>query len=169
VPNPGDGPLYLASDLRSRYASAIIVYGTVREAGSNRYAAEQLQSHALDQFESRIPVYKDFEVSEGALAGHDVVFVGRPETNSALAAWASRLQLDYQAASFTLAGGPHPDEREALILAAANPLDAKRMVLVVAGNSPLATVKAVGAWPAQAQYVVAEYGRAKRSGFLPAR
>jgi hypothetical protein len=71
-----------------------------------------------------------------------VVFIGRPEANSALAAWADRLGLDYSGAAFRLEGSLHASERDALQFAARNPLDSAHMVLVVAGNDALRTVKA---------------------------
>ena len=55
VPDPGAGPAYLLEDIHSRLASAVLVYGTGREAGANRYAAERLQSRFLDQYESAVP------------------------------------------------------------------------------------------------------------------
>jgi hypothetical protein len=142
IPDPGPGPAYLAEDLTRRLASAVLVYGTDREAGANRYAAERLQSRFLDQYESAVPIYKDFEATEDLLAHRDVVFVGRPEANSALAAWADRLGLDYSGAAFRLEGALHASERDALQFAARNPLDSAHMVLVVAGNDALRTVKA---------------------------
>ncbi len=82
---PADGPAYLASDISRRLPTAVIVYGTVREAGANRYAAEQLQSRFIEQYESRVEILKDFEATPELLQHKDVVFVGRPEANSALA------------------------------------------------------------------------------------
>jgi hypothetical protein len=117
------------------------VYGTEREAGANRYAAEQLQAQYLNQFESEVPIYKDFEVTGDLLAHKDVVFVGRPEANTALAAWAKQIDLDYQAAVFKIENQTHASEREALSYAAKNPLDPAHMVLVLAGNDALRTVK----------------------------
>jgi hypothetical protein len=139
---PEDGPAYLVADIYRRPATAILVYGTGREAGANRYAAEQIQSRLLDRYESAVPIYKDFEVSAGLLQHRDVIFVGRPEANSALAAWTARIGLDYPGAAFRIDGAVHASEREALLLAAKNPLDAAHMVLVVAGNDALRTVKA---------------------------
>jgi hypothetical protein len=139
---PEDGPAYLVADIYRRLAAAILVYGTGREAGANRYAAEQIQSDLLDSYESAVPIYKDFEVSDDLLRHRDVIFVGRPEANSALAAWAARIGLDYPGAAFRIDGSIHASEREALLLAATNPLDPAHMVLVVAGNSALRTVKA---------------------------
>jgi len=138
---PGNGPAYMVSDIGRRLSSTVLVYGTQREAGANRYAAEQLQTAYLGQFESQVPIYKDFEVTDEMLTHKDVVFVGRPEANIALAAWAKRINLDYQAAMFKIDGQTHAGEREGLTLATKNPLDASHMVLVVAGNDALRTVK----------------------------
>ena len=79
--------------------------------------------------------------------------------NSALAAWAGKLGLDYPQAAFRIDGKWHASERDALVLAAGNPLDAARMVLVYAGNDALRTVKSVETGPQQAQYVLLEDGK----------
>jgi len=164
--DPPDGPAYLVSDIRGRLASAVIVYGTLREAGANRYAAEQMQNHFLDYYESQVPVYKDFEVSNEVLQHRDVVFVGRPESNSALARWSEALVLDYPGAEFKIDGRAHSSEREALILAAKNPLDASHMVLVFAGNDALSTVKAQKADLSGDQYVIFRDGGEPTKGFI---
>ncbi|MFY9852429.1 MAG: C45 family autoproteolytic acyltransferase/hydrolase [Terracidiphilus sp.] len=162
---PADGPAYLISDITRHLPSAIIVYGTVREAGANRYAAEQMQSRFLDWFESQVSIYKDFEVSDDLLRHRDVVFVGRPETNSALAAWAGKLGFSYQGASFKVDGEVHASEREALVYASKNPLDASHMVITVAGNDPLRTVKA-SRLEAPAEYLLFIDGTPPSSGFI---
>jgi hypothetical protein len=151
---PEDGPAYLLADIYRRLATAILVYGTGREAGANRYAAEQIQSDLLDSYESAVPVYKDFEVSDELLRHRDVIFVGRPEANSALAAWAGRIGLDYPGAAFRVDDAVHASEREALLLAAKNPFDAAHMVMVVAGNTALRTVKAWNSRLTQADHVI---------------
>ena len=138
---PAEGPAYAVADIGSRLGTAVLVYGTQREAGANRYAAEQLQAQYLNQLESQVPIYKDFEVSDELLAHKDVIFVGRPESNSALAAWAKQIDLDYQAGVFKIENQAHAGEREALGYAARNPQDPSHMVLVVAGNAALGTVK----------------------------
>jgi hypothetical protein len=151
---PEDGPAYLVADIYRRLTAAILVYGTGREAGANRYAAEQIQSDLLDSYESAVPICKDFEVSDDLLRHRDVIFVGRPEANSALAAWAARIGLDYPDAAFRIDGAVHASEREALLLAATNPFDPAHMVLVVAGNSALRTVKAWNAGLPDAEHVI---------------
>lgn len=158
----------MASDIGHRLSSAVLVYGTVREAGANRYAAECLQREFLDRYESQVSIHKDFEATEDVLRDHDVVFVGRPEVNSALAAWSARLGLAFAGASFRIGGGVFASEREALLLAGQTPLDPRRMVLVVAGNDALRTVKLALAIPDQsgsAPYSVFDDGREITSGF----
>ncbi len=166
--DPPDGPAYVTSDIWRRLSSAVIVYGTLRDAGSNRYAAEQLQSQFLSRYQSEVPIYKDFEASDDLLRHRDVVFVGRPESNSALAAWSGKLNLDYSGAAFKIDGEVHASEREALILAAQNPLDATHMVLVVAGNDALSTVKAQAADFSADEYVVFRTDGEATSGFRKA-
>jgi hypothetical protein len=164
--DPPTGPAYLTNDIWRRLSSAVIVYGTLREAGANRYAAEQMQNHFLDHYESEVPIYKDFEASEELLRHRDVVFVGRPEANSALALWAGKLRLDYAGAAFKIDGKIHASGREALILAAENPLDAAHMVLVVAGNDALSTVKAQSAELSADEYVILREDGKPTKGFV---
>ena len=142
---PGAGPAYAIGDMNSRLETAIIVYGTQREAGANRYAAEQLQAAYQNRLEHQVPIYKDFEVTDDLLATHDVIFIGRPEANTALEAWSKSLDLDYQDAIFKIDNKTHADERDALAFAATNPRDPSRMVLVLAGNDALETVKLASA------------------------
>lgn len=164
--DPPDGPAYLAADIWRRLPSAVIVYGTLRDAGANRYAAEQLQSRFLERYQSEVPVYKDFEASDELLRHRDVVFVGRPEANSALASWAEKLNLEYAGASFTIDGKTDGSERDALILAAKNPLDSAHMVLVMAGNDALSTVRAGTAALPPDQYVIFRDGGQSAKGFV---
>jgi hypothetical protein len=164
--DPADGPAYLTSDIWRRLPSALIVYGTLREAGTNRYAAEELQSRFHDRYQSEVPIFKDFEVSDELLRHRDVVFVGRPEANSALVLWSGKLGLNYQGADFKLDGQAHADERDALILAATNPLDDAHMVLVVAGNDALSTVKAQAADLFADEYLVLNGSDEPVRGFL---
>jgi hypothetical protein len=166
--DPPDGPMYLMNDIWRRLPSAIIVYGTLRDAGANRYAAEQWQQTFLNDYESQVPIYKDFAASDDLLRDHDVVFVGRPESNSALAAWSARLGIDCQGAAFKINNEVHASEREALILAAENPLDAAHMVLVVAGNDALSTVKAQEADLTSDEYMIVRDGGSLEKGFLVA-
>jgi len=161
VPDPGDGPAYLPNDIGRRIASAVIVYGTAREAGTNRYVAEQLQTRYRDRDQCDVAIYKDFETSNALLANKDVIFIGRPETNSALAAWRGDIGLDYQGAVFKVNGKAYSSERNALVYASKNPRDASHMVLVYAGNSPLETARALQG-KGQVAAIVLEDGKEER-------
>jgi hypothetical protein len=165
-PDPGDGPAYLPGDIGRRLESAVIVYGTVREAGTNRYAAEQTQTRFRDRNQREVPIYRDFEATDALLAHQDVIFIGRPESNAALAAWRERIGLDYQSAVFRVNGTAYASERNALVFAAKNPYDQTHMVLVYAGNAPLETVQSLSA-TAETPWIVLENGKPSGPSALP--
>jgi len=166
LPDTPEGVVYTAGAIRPRLGSAILVYGTLAEAGANRYAAEQWQKLLLNQFESAVRIYKDFEVSADDLRNHDVIFVGRPETNSALAPWSKRIALAYDGSVFRIEEKDHASESEALIWTAANPENRAHMVIVAAGNSPLSTVLLARGGFGWYQYQIADAGRSVDSGFI---
>jgi hypothetical protein len=157
--DPGEGPAYLPDDIARHLGSALIVYGTVAEAGTNRFAAEQLQGRYRDNAQINVAILKDFEVSDDDLRHRDVIFVGRPATNSALAGWAAQIGLHYGGALFQKDGETYASERNSLVMAAANPLDPSHMVLLVAGNDPLHTVEALSVRDAQSPSVVLADGK----------
>jgi hypothetical protein len=150
--------------------SALIVYGTVREAGSNRYAAEQIQQKFINWLEHEIPVRKDFEMTDADLQSHDVIFVGRPDTNSALSAWKAKLGLQYEGGAFHVDNEDYASEYDGLVIAGVNPLDPKRLAIVMAGNTALETVKMVNSFPPRgAEFTVYENAREVASGFTSPR
>jgi hypothetical protein len=169
LPGAGNGPLYVARLSQEDLANTVIVYGTVTEAGANRYAAERLQAQFLDALETRVPVLRDYEVTPDQLRSRNVVFVGRPETNSMLASWADRLDLHFDGNTFGVRGVEHGSENDSLLYAAANPMDRTHKVLVLAGNSAIATVRLSAPTPRSremAQYAVYDHGKFVDSGFL---
>jgi hypothetical protein len=83
----------------------------------------------------------DFEANDGMLADKDIIFIGRPEDNSELAAWRNKIGLDYQGAVFNVNEKRYASERDSLVYTGTNPLNAHHMVLVYAGNSPLETAR----------------------------
>ncbi|MEO8661590.1 MAG: M1 family aminopeptidase, partial [Bryobacteraceae bacterium] len=163
---PGDtgGPGYLSGHISRRLATAVIVYGTLADAGANRYAAEQLQTHLLSWYESEVPIRKDFEVAANDLRDRDVIFIGRPEANSALKEWQEGLALDYAEGVFKVGGTEYAHEGDGLLFTAVNPLNPKRMVLVLAGNSALETVRLAEARFGSEVWAVYREGKQKKSG-----
>jgi hypothetical protein len=169
LPGAENGPLYVARFSQEDLANAVIVYGTVTEAGANRYAAERLQAEFLDGFESRVPLLRDYEVTPDQLRLRNVVFVGRPETNSMLASWADRVGLHFDGSTFGIRGVEHGSENDSLLYAAANPLDRTNKVLVFAGNSAIATVRVAEATAHSreiAQYAIYDQRKLVDSGFV---
>jgi hypothetical protein len=104
-------------------------------------------------------VRKDFEVTEAELKSRNVLFVGRPETNQALAAWSEKLGLKYEGAIFIVDGQRHSSEYEALAAAYPNPLNSDKMVLVLAGNAPLETARLASYDPGDGVYQVLKDGK----------
>ena len=158
----------MATDIQSRTKSAILVYGTMADAGANRYAAEELQKHFYRSLEHAVPIMKDFEASDELLRTHDVIFVGRPESNSALARWQDKIGFASSGGLFRVNGRDHASETESVMFAAANPLDAHHMALVVAGNSALQTVLLTKAGWSETQYAIFESGKEMSAGFVNA-
>ncbi len=167
-----DGPAYVTTDIERRLRSAMLVYGTVREAGANRYAAEELQKQFLDRYESVVPIRKDFEVT-GMLTNCGrrtwSLSAARKRT-SALAAWSERLWFGLSRRRISnRPGSAHASERVMRrCWRGRNPLNAAHMVLVVAGNVAVRTVilaSAPHAWKA-GEYEFTEDGRGT-PGFWP--
>lgn len=156
---------YLITSVLNRLRSAVLVYGTTREAGANRYAAEVLQRRFREREEIEVPIRKDFEVSADDLKFRDVIYVGRPATNGALAEVSARIGLNWHGGVFQIKGRDYASENDALLFAASNPLDRAHMMLVVAGNSPLETVRAASADEEEAGYAVFSLGKLRESGF----
>ncbi len=157
---PGDpgGPRYAVMNLAARLSNAVLVYGTVVDAGANRYTAEQVRRAFLNWHEDAIPILRDFEVTAEGLRDREVIFIGRPESNSALAAWTDQIGLHYDDAVFEIGGTTYASEGDALIFAAANPLDPKHMVIVMAGNSALETTRLAATSPGSFPYAVFREG-----------
>ncbi|HTR38666.1 MAG TPA: C45 family peptidase [Bryobacteraceae bacterium] len=166
MPRDPGGPAYLVSDIGRHLPTAMLVYGTMSDAGANRYAAEQLQKTYLNRFEGEVPIRKDFEVTEEELRTHDVIFVGRPESNSALGAWKDKIGLSTDGGLFRIGGKAHASETEALAFAATNPLDRRHMVLVLAGNDALETVLMTKTFLGPTQYAIFDSGKETAAGFL---
>jgi hypothetical protein len=148
-----------------------LVYGTGPDAGANRHAAEELRRRLVELVHYlEPPLRKDFEVSEAELKDRDVIFVGRPETNSALARMAARIGLRWEGEAFQLEGQTYASERNALWLVANHPLNPRRWVIVIAGNAALETVRAVALLAKDSlpdgEYTVLEAGKSIADGFL---
>jgi len=169
---PGDsgGAVFQLTDLSRRLPTAMIVYGTGPDAGANRYAAEELRRKFRESYDPiEMPLRKDFEATEAELKDHDVIFIGRPESNCPLARLAQRIGLRYDGEAFQLNGKTYASERHALTLAATNPLNPQRMIVVITGNSALETVRAAAPPQTRYEFVVLEAGKPSVTGYVSTR
>jgi hypothetical protein len=162
---PQTGTAMLLTSLFPRLGNALIVYGTVTEAGANRHASEIFQDRLNNWYESHVPLRKDFELTPEETKTKTLIFVGRPETNSALHAMAEKLGLKFDGASFEMGGKVYSHERNGLALARTHLDNAKEMILVLAGNSPAETVRLSGIEAETKAWQVTLSGKSVASGF----
>ena len=99
----GAGPEYVTTDLRSRLRSAILVYGTVRRSGRQPLCGRTCKSKFLEYESARCRSARILKRREELLAQRDVIFMGRPEANWALADWA-RAWVSITARCFRIEG-----------------------------------------------------------------
>ncbi len=153
-------PLLLSA--LSRLDSTVIVYGTDREAGANRHTAELLQAQLNRYFERQAPVLRDFELTPEIEKSHTIFYVGRPETNSAVH---GEFLAKFDGAAFTLDGKTYAHERDGVACAAENPLNPGQMVVLLAGNSALETVRQADFGPEPFTCQVSRQGKPAASVF----
>jgi hypothetical protein len=167
LPSLPAGPSALLTSFFPNMENMLIVYGTGMDAGSNRHAAELIQEDLLGWREARIPIRKDFELTEREIASRTLVFVGRPESNSALAAMLPALSgaPEYAGASFRIGGATYAHERDGLMWAGRNPANAGQYVLIAAGNSAVETVRLASMPIEDSVWVVTRQGKKTASGF----
>ncbi len=151
----GEALTKLSADVRARKASgrfwsvdsferqldkAVIVYGTLSEADSQREAAQTLQTKLASRWANfALPILADKDVTDTAIKDCHVVLVGRPATNSLSARLAKALPVAFGAASFTLAGETYAHPLTSIVAAGPSPLAADRSVVIFAGLSAEAT------------------------------
>ena len=104
-----------ASDIRERLGSAILVYGTMADAGANRYAAEELQKHFFRSLGKRRSDPQGFRsdvktscalMMSSSSAAPKAIRRSRP--------WRVKIGLDSSGGLFRIAASDHASETEAL-------------------------------------------------------
>ncbi len=143
VPRRNGGPFTILA-FENDLENTLIVYGTQDEATANRAAVELLQT-ALRRREHNITVAfkKDSEVTEADLKGRHLILIGRPDSNSLVARFRGSLLVSFGPRSFEVRGDTYAHADSAVIAAAANPLDRRYALVVIAGLSAAATLRVV--------------------------
>lgn len=165
LPGAAQGASFAPQNIAGRLHNALIVYGTSLDAGANRHAAELLQSELLNWYESAAAIRKDFELSAEDARRHSLIFVGRPESNSALRAFRGKMPVNFDGAAFTAGGKTYASENYGVMLAAEHPDNPELLVVVFSGNSALQTVRMAGASPHEYAWQVYRGAKAVDSGF----
>ncbi|MCC7154483.1 MAG: hypothetical protein IT161_07895 [Bryobacterales bacterium] len=165
LPGSQDGPAFAPQNIFGRLESALIVYGTALDAGSNRRAAELLRRDMLNWYEHAVEIRKDFELAPEEARHHTLIFVGRPESNSALRAFAGKLPVTFDGAAFTAGGKTYASENFGIMLAAEHPDDPRQLAVVLAGNSALQTVRLATQRPHEFSWQVYRGTKAVERGY----
>jgi len=137
--DPGGG-YWSIDSFEAEPERALIVFGTLKEADTQREAAEHLQKGIAQRWSNvRVPIESDKDVSDADLTSHHLLLVGRPETNAVAARLAEALPLRFRGASFVLRDETYAHSATAVIAAGPNPLAGRYEVVLFAGLSAEAT------------------------------
>jgi hypothetical protein len=152
----------------------LIVYGTANEISTNRESAEALQRGIIRrQANYRVPIKTDNEVTEDDLKSHHVLLVGRPDTNYCVARFQGALPVSFGHRSFTVRNESYAHAGSALIAAAANPLNSRLSIVVLAGLSTESTLDSpaalLGRMRSAAEVLVLANNAKPRALVVPAR
>jgi hypothetical protein len=118
----------------------LIVYGTGDEVPTNREAAEELQRAILQNGPNiTVPIKADRDVTNEDMKTHHLLLIGRPDSNRCVDRMRSELPVTFGHRSFTVRGGTYGHPGSAVIAAAANPVNKRYAVVVLAGLSAEST------------------------------
>jgi hypothetical protein len=134
------GP-FTARSFLADLSQTLIVYGTADEEAANHEAAEDLQRAIVRAWSNfTVPVKSDTEVTENELRSNHVLLVGRPDSNRWVSRFAGALPITLGSRSFSVGAETFAHSGSAVIVAAANPLNPRYSIVVLAGLSASATL-----------------------------
>ena len=152
----------------------LIVYGTTDELFANHEAAEALQRALLQRGPNvTVRIASDREVTQDELRGLHLLLIGRPDSNSIVEKFRTALPITFGPQSFVVDRDSFAHADSAVLAAAANPLNKRYSIVVLAGLSAASTCRT----PAQflnrgqrsAEVVVLPHGEAAKAVTIPAR
>jgi hypothetical protein len=152
----------------------LIVYGTRDEEAANKITADKLQERIRTSWSNEtLPVKSDQQVTEDDLRTHHLLLVGRPDCNRVVERFRDMLPVAFGWRSFTVRGDAYAHAGSSVVAAAANPLNPRYSVTVLAGLSAEATTftpDAVLSREAQgADVIVLPQGGPRKALVAPAR
>lgn len=133
---PDTGPSWSIDSFEEDPDRSLIVYGTTKELHAQREAAEHLQRRIARRWGNyTVPIKSDVEATDADLAGHHILLIGRPDSNAVAKRFAKQLPIPFGPGSFTVRNETFAHPATAVVVAGANPLDAKFSVVLYAGLS----------------------------------
>ena len=161
----GNGAPYTILSAEDELDQALIVYGTQDEEAANREAAHLLQT-SLRRREHNVqpPIVADHAVTEDELRHRHLLLVGRPATNAVSQRFAGQFGIDFGPASMRVRDRVYAHPQSAVLAAAENPENPRRVLVLVAGLGSLGTWRAAGRFSddqlTHAPMVLLPHGRA---------
>lgn len=162
----GNGAPYTILSAEDELDQALIVYGTQDEEAANREAAQRLQASLRRREHNVQPaIVADRDVTEDEVRGRHLLLVGRPATNALSQRFADRFGVAFGPASLRVRDRVYADPRSAVLAAAENPENPRRVLVLVlvAGLGSLGTWQAAGRFADEqlthAPVVVLPHGR----------
>ena len=166
-PEPG-APAWSVTAFEREPEQTLIVYGTQKEAPTNREAAQLLARRVAAAWHNfDIPLLADRDATDAQLQGHHLVLVGRPSTNSLaarlLAVPGSGFPVRFAASSLKVGGQSYGHEHTAVVAAAPNPLNARFALVIYAGLSSEATRDLVQQQPEDCEVLLLPHGAPRQA------
>jgi hypothetical protein len=156
------------SNFTDDFAGVVIVYGTTRQVEANHTLALRFQKMAADRFtETLLPLHKDAEIDDSALAAHDLVVIGNVEENSLTKRLAEKLHIDAGKNTFRWMDHAYGASDDGLFIAAPNPFNPSKAVYLVIGNSALEVFQMTKTLPRIPQWAVFKKDQITEKGYFP--
>jgi hypothetical protein len=174
-PLPANAAVYSITSFQAEQERTLIVYGTRDEVPTNREAAESLQKVLRESWQNHtVPIKSDKDVTDADLKSHHVFLIGRPDSNLLIERFRKHLPITFGARSFVAAGKTYAHAGSAIVVAAANPLNVRYSLVVLAGLSAESTLAAPAQWFASrhrraAEALVLPSGRRRQALVLTGR
>jgi hypothetical protein len=167
------GGTFTLQSFHSELDQTLIVYGAAGESAANREAAEALQKTIITRFSNlTVAIKADKDVTEEDLKTHHLLLIGRPDCNLLVEKHRAKLPIQFGTRSFVVRDDSYANAGSAVIVAADNPVNPRYSMVVIAGLSAEATLRAaprlLGNEGRSAEVLVLPKGGPNKALVLPA-
>jgi hypothetical protein len=167
-----NGGVFSLESLGREFDQTIIVYGTNDDRATNEEAAQRLQRALAESWTNEyVTIKSDRDMTDDELKSHHLILIGRPSANLVAARFAKTMPVEFGRQSFTVRGKTYGHARSAIEFAFDNPINGRYGIVMIAGNSAAATLRACSAdpgWGAAPAKLTTASGEEKRFVISPA-